>query len=303
MKSMQLWRVLSNLLHSEVGRRHPVTVISRFAALQLRRRLGGSPFVFETSTGTRALVERHGDFSGVTHLYYIGFPDLQETAFACHALRPGEVFWDIGANQGFWSLLLAGRGVEVHAFEPTPVTFRNQAKQFALQASPARELLHGHNQAMASQSGAMSFAVDRGQANYLLQPGENYQGETVKVSVTTMDDFGGSHVPNLIKIDVEGWNVPVLEGARVTLSRPELLGLVIETFRFADGNKPELRRVEAILAEHGFRPRAYDPERRELRELKQSLEGRQDTIYTRDDPRLAERLKHSEPIHCFGDCY
>src|SRR4051812_25423925 len=117
---MLLYRVLRDLLGSDAGRRHPVRLLGRFAYLQMRRRFGPSPFVFTTPTGTTALVERVGDFSAITGLYYMDMPDLQETAFACHALRPGEVLWDVGANQGFWSLLLAGRGVEAHAFEPAP---------------------------------------------------------------------------------------------------------------------------------------------------------------------------------------
>ncbi len=254
MKIALLRRVLSNLLLGDVGQRHPVKTVARFGTLQLRRRLGPSPFIFETATGTRAMVERKGDFSAITALFYVQFPDLQENAFACHALRPGEVFWDIGANQGYWSLLIAGRGVEAHAFEPTPVTFHNQSRQFALQESDVRERLHGHNRAVAAQPGTMRFTGDRGQNNYLLKPDERYEGEIIEVDVTTMDEFGKTRPPNLIKIDVEGWTLPALESARATLSRPELLGLVIETFRFVDGSKPELQRSEAILAEHGFRP-------------------------------------------------
>src|SRR3954469_21008763 len=106
-----LLRVIRNLLKSETGRRHPVRVLTRFAHLQLRRRLWPHPFSFRTVTGTRAFVDSRGDFAGITPLYYFELPNPQETSFACHSLRAGDVFWDIGANQGFWSLLLAGRGV------------------------------------------------------------------------------------------------------------------------------------------------------------------------------------------------
>src|SRR5215471_5718623 len=126
---MLLFEVLKNLVATDVGRRHPLRVMSRFAYWQVRRRVWPQPFHFQTPTGTRVTVEPRGDFMGVTPLFYLGFPSLQETAFACHTMRPGEVFWDIGANQGFWSLLLAGRGIEAHAFEPAPTTFREQAKQ------------------------------------------------------------------------------------------------------------------------------------------------------------------------------
>lgn len=301
MKKPVLLRVLGNILYSDAGRAHPLRSCGRFAFLQLRRRLGPSPFVYRTATGTKALVERQGDFSGVTHLFYVDFPDLQENAFACHALRKEDVFWDVGANQGYWSILLAGRGVEAHAFEPGPTTFRNQAKQFAAQASPFRERLHGYNMAMGPAVGKMRFASDMGQANHLLLPGEQYAGEIIEVEVTSMDEFARRRKPNFIKIDVEGWTAPVLEGGSATLASPDLLGLVIETFRFADGATPEMRKIEAVLAKHGFRPFSYDPRKRVLTELRNLKEGRQDTIYARNDAKLRERLASAEPIVCFGE--
>jgi len=301
---MLLYRVLRDLLGTDAGRRHPLRLLGRFGYLQLRRRLGPSPFVFTTSTGTSALVERVGDFSAITGLYYTDLPDLQETAFACHTLRAGEVFWDIGANQGFWSILLAGRGVQAHAFEPTPITFQNQIKQFAAQRSPHRELLHGHNLAMSSKVGKMRFTVDRGQANYLLKDDETYAGAIAEVEVTTIDGYSSqAPAPNFIKIDVEGWTLPVLQGAVETLKSPHLHALVIETFRFADGATPEMRAVEKLLEEFGFRPFSYDPSGRRLKPLLELNEGRQDTIYARDDAPLRERLRSAEPVYCFGDRY
>jgi FkbM family methyltransferase len=301
---MLLYKVLSDLLRSDAGLKHPLRVLTRFGYLQLRRRVGPSPFMFVTATGTRALVERRGDFSAITGLFYLDIPDLQEVAFASHALRPREVFWDIGANQGFWSLLLAGRGVDAHAFEPTPVTFQHQSKQFAAQASPYRERLCGHNLAMSSHVGSMRFTVDRGQANYLLKEGEAYAGESAEVKVTTIDAFSEkAPAPNFIKIDVEGWTLPVLEGASSTLTRRELHGLVIETFRYANGATSEMRSVESLLAQHGFHPFSYDPAVRKLTRLTGLNQGRQDTIYARDDEFLRERLRTASPVTCFSDDY
>lgn len=299
-----LLRVVRDLLKSESGRRHPLRVLARFAHLQLRRRLSPVPFSFRTVTGTRAFVDSRGDFGGITPLYYFDLPNLQETAFACHCLRGGDVFWDIGANQGFWSLLLAGRGIECHAFEPTPVTFANQVRQFSMQQSSHRDRLRGHNIGFSSRGGKMRFTVDRGLSNFLLKDEDLYPGEATEVDVTTIDAFCEQvRPPNLIKIDVEGWTSQVLEGASATLQRPDLRGLVIETFRFADGAKPEVRAIEDLLAGFGFRPFRYDPSRRSLHPLLRFTEGGADTIYARDAEDLRELLRTAEPVACFGDRY
>jgi FkbM family methyltransferase len=295
-------RVVGNLLKSESGRRHPVRVLTRFAHLQLRRRLWPRPFSFKTVTGTRAFVDSRGDFAGITALYYFDLPNLQETAFACHCLRAGDVFWDIGANQGFWSLLLAGRGVECHAFEPAAATFANQVRQFSIQQSSHRDRIHGHNIGFSSRSGKMRLTADRGQANFLLKEEDIYPGEVTEAEVTTVDAFcKQTRPPNLIKIDVEGWNSQVLAGASATLQHPELRGLVIETFRFADGGKPELRAIEDLLAGFGFTPFRYDPIRRSLHPLVGLTEGGADTIYARNTDGLRALLRSAEPVTCFGD--
>ena len=181
--------VLRRLLTTDAGRLHPLQVLARFGFLQARRRMVSTPFVFTTATGTRAFIDSKGDFTGITGLYYMQLPTLNEVVFACHCLRPGDVLWDVGANQGFWSLLLAGREVQAHAFEPAPTAFANQRRQFDLQHSPVRERLHGHNVGLAARPGQMRLTVDLGTANYLLDEGQEYSGESTTVRVTTADAF------------------------------------------------------------------------------------------------------------------
>ena len=298
-----LLTTLRNLWNSDSGQRHPWKITARFARLQLRRRLSSKPIIFETVTGTRALVEPTGDFSAITGLYYHQIPDLHEVVFACHALREGDCFLDIGSNQGYWSLLLAGRGIEAHACEPTPVTFANLQKQIALQDEPFRRLLHGHNVALSDRVGRMRFVVGRGQANYLLKEGETTTEPTAEVEVTTLDNLGEKFPPAFIKIDVEGWMLPVIRGGAKTLANPRLIGLAIETFRFADGETPEIVEMERLLAEHGFLPYDYDPAKRVLRPLIVRKEGRQDTLYLRVDDALRARLANAAPVRCLGDSH
>jgi len=299
--SSELARVVGNLVRTDAGRRFPVQVLGRFAYLQLRRRLSRRPFFFDTATGTRGFVEPRGDFAGITNLFYLQFPTLEEEVFACHCLRPGEVFWDVGANQGLWSLLLVGRGVEAHAFEPTPSTFAAQVLQFQAQQPQFRRLLHSHNVALGAEIRQMKFAADRGLGNSLLADGEDYPGQIITVDTTTVDAFVRSApAPQLIKIDVEGWTSSVLQGATETLSRPDLLALVIETFRTHAENVSAVRDVEGMLARFGFRPVSYDPERRFLRPLTKELEGRDDTIYVRDPESIAARLISAPPVAWFG---
>ncbi len=148
----------------------------------------------------------------------------------------GGVVYDIGANIGVFSLLagrLAGPGGRVLAFEPVPevagliayaagrngladvVTVRAQAVAGA--ATTAR--FH------VSSEPSWSHLADRGVAPSTTR--------TIDVDVTTLDAavLAGAPPPDVVKIDVEGSEIAVLEGAAAVLSehRPTILCELHET--------------------------------------------------------------------------
>ena len=136
-------------------------------------------------------------------------------------VKPGNVVLDIGANIGYFSLLFAkwtgGTGA-VHAFEPFPNTIRRFRRN--LELNPLlKSVVRLHETAISNTVGSLSMAVpDPGNS------GSNYMSAegTQAIKVTTLDTFVEqariSRV-DLIKIDVEGSEVALLEGARETITR------------------------------------------------------------------------------------
>jgi predicted RNA methylase len=62
--------------------------------------------------------------TGATGNIYAGLHDFHEMALLLHFLRPCDVFVDIGANVGAYSVLASGVvGAKTFAFEPVPQTF------------------------------------------------------------------------------------------------------------------------------------------------------------------------------------
>jgi FkbM family methyltransferase len=92
----------------------------------------------------------------------------------------------------------------------------------------------------------------------MITVGENFDHQRVrstvaKVQVTTIDEYCASHrlQPTLLKIDVEGYELEVLNGARLTLRR--VAAVILEA------HSPELLSGCAqSLHEHGFRTREVD---------------------------------------------
>ena len=66
---------------------------------------------------------RKGD-TGLSGNYYVGLHEFRDMAFASHLLRKGDLFVDIGANLGSYSLIASGVcGARSIAFEPVPCTY------------------------------------------------------------------------------------------------------------------------------------------------------------------------------------
>jgi FkbM family methyltransferase len=136
---------------------------------------------------------------------------------------PGSVFFDVGANIGIYTLQLAravGQTGAVHAFEPHPRYRRRLIENVAL--NNLRNVVVADTALGAHPGQATLYAATRsGQGIASLHTRDEAE-ETFTCNVTTIDDYvASSSLPgvDLIKIDTEGSELSVLEGARGTLER------------------------------------------------------------------------------------
>lgn len=158
------------------------------------------------------------------HLFKRGAIERAMTAVVIERvlLEPADACFDIGANIGWYSLILdriAPAGAAVFAFEPDPDNYRllaanvrrNQAAK--VQASPC-----GLGQRAGTATLFRYSHKNRGRHSML----GDAAGEPITVEVTTLDDFREAHAPGrpvgFVKIDVEGFELPVLRGGTRTLA-------------------------------------------------------------------------------------
>jgi FkbM family methyltransferase len=138
-------------------------------------------------------------------------------------LRAGDVAWDVGANAGLYTKILAataGPAGNVFAFEPSPQNLTHL--RAACATLPNVTVLPV---GLSSNPGRAKFIQgddDLGATSRIAGSGEINAGETIEVELSRGDDLvgtGTAMVPNLIKIDVEGHEYEVLEGLSGTLDR------------------------------------------------------------------------------------
>jgi len=142
-------------------------------------------------------------------------------------LHPGDVFYDVGAHTGFFSLIasrLIGRDGVVFAFEPDPENFArlvgNVAENKAQSVNPVSAVVW-------SQSGTARFARATSASSRVEGRAVTQEAvpETLMLPAVRLDDYYDLR-PGVAKVDVEGGELSVLEGARQLLAAGNLRWIV-----------------------------------------------------------------------------
>jgi FkbM family methyltransferase len=164
---------------------------------------------------------------GLSPLYGGWEADAQREMQKC--IKPGDVVYDIGANYGIHTLLLArlvGSAGWVYSFEPMPSIYNQLCENVAFNRFLNVTTLPV---AVADSTGNALFQAGHHEgAGHLLTSGAETSIATVVVPTTTIDDLvftKGYCPPQFIKLDVEGAESRVLAAAWQTLvtHRPVLL--------------------------------------------------------------------------------
>jgi len=141
-------------------------------------------------------------------------------------VRPSDVFYDIGANIGVYSRFVCERlkGGEVIAFEPLAGNSSSFRKNLSRTPVQFRLFELGLSDEDAEHEFLTSGEGEAGQGMSRLQPTENDSPSGLTIQTVKGDEFIESHDlprPNVIKIDVEGAELKVLNGLRKTIAHPE----------------------------------------------------------------------------------
>ena len=149
---------------------------------------------------------------------YKGFENA-ELSFTHNVLQKGDIYIDIGANIGVFSLVAADKVSatgKVFAFEPAPRTYEKLKKNILINNMTQIEAI---NLGLSNEKQSLDFYVSEtghDAWNSLVKNEEYGVVNNIKIPVSTLDDELRSvekEKVKMIKIDVEGWEKFVLLGA------------------------------------------------------------------------------------------
>lgn len=282
---MPLKDTLKFVLHHPLNQGHRLAALSRFFAWQFKSRLDRGDHVQDWIGSARFYV-CSGD-TGITGNIYCGLHDFADMAFVLHALRANDCFVDVGSNVGSYTLLASAVvGANTMSFEPVPDAY--QRLQANLRLNNITDKVQARNIALGAGQHTAWVTSTHNCTNHIL-PNQEAEGE-LEVEVSTID-AEIQQVPFLLKLDVEGYEAPVLAGASNCLTNSSLCCVLVELngsgnrYGHADAD------VVARLQGYGFNPYTYHPFERQL----SALDGRSlvsgNVLFIRDYQQVMQRLK------------
>ena len=162
---------------------------------------------------------------------------MQGQVLRVFAQEPRVVVFDVGANVGDWTHMLLEQvpaeraaAVQVHAFEPIRSTFESFGR--GISAHPRRTSVHAVQAALSDADGTLEmFEIEANGTTNSLHPDPFLQGRPVPIQTLRADSYcaqQGIDRVHLLKIDAEGHDVAVLQGAERLLREERVMVAQLE---------------------------------------------------------------------------
>lgn len=220
-----------------------------------------SPPLPQKIHGTLVWVHPRARLSISAKTFFKGEPHVRR--WLAEQLRPGHVFFDVGAHHGWmsmWALPLVGNEGAVHSFEPSPANlaileWHRNTNRFAewtiVPKAVSDEDTAARRLFLIDSGDSPMNSLTAGVPGTPLMKGREIT--TIPIQTVTLDAYcaqAGAR-PDLVKIDVEGAELLVLQGARKLLSEyhPTLI-LAVHRYWLPRGQSPAL--IRELLTGHGY---------------------------------------------------
>jgi FkbM family methyltransferase len=190
------------------------------------------------------LAVRRG-MTGATGNIYAGVHEFADMMFLLHFLKSGDLFLDIGANVGTYTVLASGVcKAKTWAFEPDPETAACLKRN--IEINSLQQLVTVHELALGATEREVAFTVGLDTVNRVAIGNQPCR----LVHQRPIDSLISDVEPIFAKLDVEGYEEEIFRGGQALLGMGSLQAIEVETVT---------PHVLEVLLLHGFVRAFYDP--------------------------------------------
>jgi FkbM family methyltransferase len=185
--------------------------------------------------------------------------EYSEMSFLLDYLRDEDVFVDVGANIGAYSVLLGKICKRGYAFEPSVDTYKICCENLKLNNFKNVKL---NCLGVGNSNEKVLFTKGLDATNHVINDKQSIESDDVeKIQIVSLDEFLKHEKEiSIIKIDVEGLEEQVLDGAKNLLNQSNLNIVIMEVF--------ENEKLVDLMKQYGFKAYMYDADKHVLHTLK-----------------------------------
>jgi len=230
--------------------------------------------------------------TGATGNIYTGLHEFEDMSFLLHFLRKDDIFVDIGANVGSYTILAGSVvGSKCFSIEPIPTTFTALIDNVNLNG--IYDKVSCLNIGIGAGNGQLKLTSILDSINHVKSTTDKETDLIIDVPVKKLDDVLGDEEPTLIKIDVEGVETEVIASAVKTLSRYSLIAVIMELTGSGKRYGYDETALHQKMLDYGFCPYLYLPFERKLQLLNTKNNNSGNTLYLRNVEKVRERLQNA----------
>jgi FkbM family methyltransferase len=163
------------------------------------------------------------------HLLIDGYWEMWVTETLARLVKPGMVVADIGANLGYYTLMmgdLVGETGWVHAVEPNPPIA--ERLRHSVSVNPGYQRTTVHQLALSDHDGEAQLFVPASEPKNASLLADTSHGGAVSVPLRRLDSLAGLERLDVIKIDVEGAEEALWRGMTGILDANRPLSIILE---------------------------------------------------------------------------
>jgi hypothetical protein len=145
------------------------------------------------------------------------------------------------------------------------------------------------NVGLAEKKGTIHFSSNLDVRNHVLLKNEENL-PFIEIDVVTLDDALNGKSPAVIKIDVEGFEIQTLIGAKNIINNPSLMAIIIEMNGSGERYGIKDDKIHKLLISKGFDSFEYDPFKHQLKSLQGKYKFTSNTLYLKKLDEIKRRI-------------
>lgn len=217
------------VINHPVNRQNKVRSVSRILWWKANQLFFHLPSIVEVAPGIKCICYPASSFGGL--VVYTKLPEFKELEFLKDVLNKNDIFLDIGANIGIFSLVAASKitSGKIYAFEPFPDVYDKLSENIRL--NDLGHLIKVVKKVVSDKSGKEEFLLEDKSETASIVNRTNRNLAFKKIPSIKLDDFiSAEHLQyiDLVKIDVEGAEFKVLKGFSDYIKRGKVGSIIFE---------------------------------------------------------------------------